>query len=522
VFERIKIRQLENRMKLEVLQRQAEALSMANSSALKASLEDEDESKWILLGGESPKELSGTDQDTLRRNAQTMFYRNCHARNLIRLIEKYVVGRGFTITPKSEEEKVSEHWNTFWRNNRMELRKKEIVRRTMRDGECFIRYFKERDGQLSVRFMQPDKIANPEDKQGANANLSHGIETDRNDIETVIAYWYDGQRIAAEDVQHIKIFADSDVLRGRSYLEPAMAHLNNYKTWLRDRINLNRLRSMVGLVRKVEGTPTQAANIKAGYETSARTAPDGTPLMRAPDGVSLFTVNKGVSYEFMTPNLQASDVQNDGRAILLAVAAGAGQPEYMVTSDASNANYASTMVAEAPGVREFIDWQDFFGEQFREMYMKVIRAGIEAGALPSKETYTDYIDSEETVVQQPTPQERMAAAATGEIVEPKTVLAKRKKPVKRRRDTSTECLVIFPEVIHRDIKAETEAYQIQEGIGVISKRTIAARLDLDYDEEVEQMRREDEEADQPVGVAASDETAAAQSDEETHKGPPEQ
>jgi hypothetical protein len=37
-----------------------------------------------------------------------------------------------------------------------------------------------------------------------------------------------------------------------------------------------------------------------------------------------------------------------------------GLPEFMITGDASNGNYASTMIAEGPGEREIEDWQDFF------------------------------------------------------------------------------------------------------------------------------------------------------------------
>ena len=41
------------------------------------------------------------------------------------------------------------------------------------------------------------------------------------------------------------------------------------------------------------------------------------------------------------------------QAELRAIAARLVMPEFMFTSDASNANYASTMVAEGPAVRMF-------------------------------------------------------------------------------------------------------------------------------------------------------------------------
>src|SRR3990167_3647991 len=136
------------------------------------------------------------------------------------------------------------------RVNGMELRKKEIVRRTMRDGECFLRFFVKDDLPV-VRFLNPDLVKDPDNMQGLVGNMSQGVETAKDDVEEVLAYWYKDTRIPAAEVLHARILVDSDVKRGRSFLEVAMIYLAMYGQWLKDRMKLNQVRSTVALIKRV-------------------------------------------------------------------------------------------------------------------------------------------------------------------------------------------------------------------------------------------------------------------------------
>jgi len=441
---------------------------LSPNRAQRKTLEDIDESDWTILGT-SPKELDASEAGELREVAMEFFYRNSHARNILRLMEKYIVGRGFDVQPISQNPMVKRWLDTFWRVNRMDLRKKEVVRRTMRDGEAFIRFFPDQTGMLLTRFMDAGKVTEPKDKKAKN-NVTYGIETNPDDVEDVLAYWYKEERVPAEDVQHIKIMVDSDVKRGRSYLEAMLPDLKMYKDWLRDRMKLNKVRATIALVKQITGTGDQIASLVNAQKTLKRKASDNTEYAKAPEGVSVLTTSKGVDYKMLSPNLQAADVQEDGRSILLAISAGAGLPEFMVTSDSSNSNYASTLVAEAPGVREFMDWQDFFSVHFKEILAKVITAGIKAGEIPAKEEITIELEAEDP--------------ETGE---------RRPVEVQAFEETSTEVEITFPELIHREIEKETKAYVLQSNQRWISNRTAASRLDLDYDYEMEQLKQEEEE-----------------------------
>jgi len=470
MFERAKTRIIEGKIRLQKAQIDLENINDIRpiTESNNYVLPESDEADWKLMGSNSEKGLDSSDQESLREQAIKTYYKNSHGRNIIRLFEKYVAGHGFKIAPMSTTPSVKEYWNEFWKVNKMSLRAKEIVRRSMRDGETFLRYFEgdTDDTMLKVRFMNPALVADPEKRLNEIvAKVSDGILTDPDDIEEVIGYYYKNNYIEAEEVQHIKILVDSDVLRGRSYYEPLLQSLAMYKKWLTDRMKLNETRGTVALVKNVKGSPTNTANVATKYDTSRKTNVDGTPMARAPKNVSVFTTNGNISYEMLSPNLQASDVQHDGRALLLNIAAGSSLPEYMVTSDASNGSYASTMVAEGPAVMEFEDWQDFFGEAYKVMFERVIEDGISKGKIPKMESYTER-----------------------EVQPDKSI-----KEVKITEPTSTECSITFPDLVARDIKAETESYILQNNAGWMSNTTAQGRLDLDHEQEMDLMAKESEE-----------------------------
>jgi len=455
MFEGFKIRALKKQIELKALTQIVEATT-------KDALRDTDESMWTLIGGEDVRRLESSEQEEMRLQAYHLYYKNPHARNIIRLFEKYVAGRGFKVEPESKDERLVAYWDNFWTVNKMAKRSKEIVRRTMRDGEVFIRFFLSGLTPL-IRFMNPGLIKDPIDKQSTNS--SNGIVTNPDDIEEITGYWYNGKLVPAIEVLHMKILVDSDVLRGRSILEIAMPFLAMYYKWLNTRMKLSMLRSTVALIKKVTGTQSQTANIASEQNTNIRKAADNSAYSKAPEGVSVITTNQGVDYDFKSPNLQAADVHHDGRAILLAIAAGCGLPEFMVTSDASNANYASTMVAEGPAVMEFEDWQDKFAEFFKEIFSNVITMGINLNEIPPTELTTVPIVGEDDVISE----------------------------TEMQTDISQECQITFPDLVVRDIEAETKALILQRGEGWVSDHTATSELGRDYDIEHELIAEEEEE-----------------------------
>ena len=341
------------------------------------------------------KDLTGpgieTDLPTVRKRSYRAWRLDPHGRGILRNLLRFVVGRELTLdfgdtkrgvwangVPGGEVSETGKEddrlltrlvWDEFSRRNAWKLRIKELVRRTFRDGDMFLRRFV-RDGHVAVRFIEPDAVATPTNKTGGavqdtdipleawpltsddvgkKTRIIDGVEVLASDVETVVAYHVrqgdvsavdNFERVPAKDVIHLKCSADLNDARGVPFLEPILKKLSQYDTWEEYRIILNKIRTSIALVRKIEGgTAAQAQAIIAGRQPAP-----GAPLGRDPQTTSgrreaafrpgtILTPSAGVSYDFISPRLDARDASEDGRKLLLTIAVGAGMPEMLVTGD---------------------------------------------------------------------------------------------------------------------------------------------------------------------------------------------
>ena len=425
------------------------------------AMNDPDDYKWQQIG-----ELSeiGTILDPYSKNKFTnwqrhydqlnqawiFYHSNLHGRAIVRNLAKFVLGKGPVVRPKDGNEKAMKAWEEFINFNKWSIKEKEMIIRAFRDGEVFIRYFvKPNEGILKIRFLRAQYIRNPnsEKYQMDGEVVTYGIGTDPEDVEDIKNYYrctLEGnliERIPAEEVTHIKMLADSDMKRGISFLLISMPRIKQYDNWLIDRIALNKVRSAIALIKKVEGTTATLESIRDEYK-SDKYSSDMNKQKNLPAG-TILTATKGITYEMLAPKINASDVKEDGRSMLLTVAAGSGMPEMMLTADYSNANYSSSMVAQNPFVREIEDWQDFFETYYREIYARVIRA--------KKELRKGFPEN-----------------------------------------ISEDCVIEWPPLILADIKKNNEAREIQHRNKIISKTTWQQKEALDPEQERENMTIEED------------------------------
>ena len=92
----------------------------------------------------------------------------------------------------------------------------------------------------------------------------------------------------------------------------------------------------------------------------------------------------GTEYEFPAAGIDASRFVTILQAELRAIASRLVMPEFMLTSDASNANYASTMVAEGPAVKMFQRLQHDMIVEDLEVMDRVLAAAVASGRLPEE------------------------------------------------------------------------------------------------------------------------------------------
>jgi len=403
-----------------MVQEQLLALTESNESVT------EDPGRWQPVG-ELGSTMTDLKRQDLRTRARTLVSQNPHARNILRLMESYVTGAGLRLThqlrsvsPLSVIEsdsallKLADRlWKDFLTANVTHYSFQEHARRAWRDGECFLRRYSEFQWPPEVRFLDPETIGSSPDFP-----LSQGILTDPEDVESPREFLridpLDGglaERIPANDVLHTRVGVDSNQKRGVTLFAPILGTLDCYEKWIDTELHARKLQASIVLWRKVQGSPqqVQAAAVPGGTTTNS-----GSRTERFQPG-SILTTNQATEIKFLQPDTNFGDAVPLGRLLLLSIAAGVGLPEFMLTSDASNANYASTMVAEGPAVKLFQNEQLFFTQEFTRLWTWVMEVAMQQDLLPGD--FFDRVESSWTFPQLVTRDRPRERAADAQLVE---------------------------------------------------------------------------------------------------------
>lgn len=363
---------------------------------------DTDGSRWksvrqisnLSRGGVPAPFASEEELAEIRRECRALAAENEFAINGHENRISYIVGSGHSyraVAKKSltPDEKLLSAVQTviddFIRLNRWHSRQQEIVRRKDRDGECFLRFFPAENGILQVRFVEPDQVAAPPDRAN-DPTASFGIATDVLDVETVAAYWIDGRLIDADEIQHRKANVDANVKRGLPLFYPVRKNLRRAEKLLRNMSVVSEIQSAIAIIRKHRSaTAAGLEQFVAGQSNYSAMRPGGgsSHFRRFAPGTILDAL-AGTEYEFPAAGIDAGRYVIVLQAELRAIASRLVMPEFMLSSDASNANYSSTMVAEGPAVKMFERLQHEMLEDDREVMRRVIAHAVACGKLPSE------------------------------------------------------------------------------------------------------------------------------------------
>lgn len=365
----------------------------------------------------------------------------------------YTVGRGFKYEvmanpdlpddeqPGEEETRQAQAVvNAFLKSQKWGLREREMVWRADRDGECFFRFF-ETDEGIRVRFVEPEHVATPTDARGVGP-IELGIETEPDDVETVLAYWVKGERIPAEEIIHIKMNAGFADPRGIPTSLPVWKNLLRAEKLLRNMSTVAGIQAAIALIRKHTAS-------KEAVETFVDRTKDASQVdpvsgrqrsLQRFSSAEVIDAPKGTEYDFPAKGTNAEQFVEVLNAELRAIASRLNMPEFMLTSNAANANYASTLVSEGPVVKCFKALQDFFGQLSGEPIIRRVLLHAETmGDLPRDLT------------------ERLSIKIDAPMVEV------------------------------RDRLKLSQAFEIERNAGVRSPQSWAREVGLDYDREQDQL-----------------------------------
>lgn len=285
------------------------------------------------------------------------------ARNAVNTYTFFLIGGGSNVSFESEADDVA--WGKLSRQVRWKRMERQIVKGACLFGETFA-MVEPKKGQTFTDqggVLVPMETAAREMGSGQarlrvlNTFDIEDIRTAPGDPETVLAYM---QRVDADtlighepvDVVHFTLDTMPGNVRGHPILLPVLQPLFFYRSFLSNRHWLNMVRTRIPLILRRKGGGAGAmANLKTKY---AKLPAPGT----------VWTLPGTVEAEFPAHNIGAQDVKADGQQFLRTVAMGIQLPEFLLTADASNANYSSSVVAEAPAMQMFHDIQGILSDLF--------------------------------------------------------------------------------------------------------------------------------------------------------------
>ena len=247
------------------------------------------------------------------------------------------------------------------------------MRRLDRDGERFLRFFPDvENGVLRVRFVEPLEIQNPPGATAAEGWF-YGIRFARHggglDMETPLEYAIVDinpqgsvtelrEKVPAADVQRLTANVDLSSPRGLPVFYALESHLTDAVRTLKATGRIVEFRAGIAMIRRHVNATRELVQDAGGSMRGADG--DGRPRVRTArmyPYAAIIDTSDATDYQFPS---EAAPVDKNVAAIqaeLRAAAAALGMPEYMLSGDASNANYSSTMVAEGPAVKTFEEMQ---------------------------------------------------------------------------------------------------------------------------------------------------------------------
>lgn len=309
------------------------------------------ETYGLLALGSTDREFDQSLRDEVSRQAWNQYRDNPMAANFVNALNAFVFGPGFAVS--HEDPKADAEIQDYIDADDFYTTASEEFNRYLLDGITYnFIYFDTLTGDMAVREIDPLEIKS--------------VIPDEHDYKKIIGIYREytrttwdrtgqqvGSYIEKEFIEHDQRldeqgfpFALRDFLvwrrptlsnnqYGLSFLAPVLYYLALYKRVID--VGVKQQLAATSFAWDVEVDEVDDKKVKA-YR--AKLIERG-----APKPGSFLVHNKQVKYTPMAPRLSPGRSDLMARLISLLITAGTGVPEFIVTGDASNANYASTSVA---------------------------------------------------------------------------------------------------------------------------------------------------------------------------------
>lgn len=378
-----------------------------------------------LAGRNLPAFASEQDLHRIRGVARRLADVDEHAIGILENLTNYVIGTGlvYTVSAKGRPPAALEGDDAspagrlaqaarqvledlFLRRQWSGELERELFRRAHRDGEFFLWLAPEKAGRARVRIVEPEWVTEPADPRRleqwlgeARLDWSLGVAAEAGDAARVHGYfveWPAEQQggescsyIPARQMVHCRLNVDRNVKRGLSDFYAVWETLQRADRLLGNTLQGAAVRAAIAYI--TEHAPGAGG---AQIQNLTATLSDASFAARTSSGVRTVRVNQreaGTRLDVEHGRTFHAGMQGtpEGpshvqvlQAALRRIGARWCMPEYMISGDASNANYSSTLVAESPFVKAAEAQQALFRDCFREAIWKVLGIAAQAGRLP--------------------------------------------------------------------------------------------------------------------------------------------
>lgn len=286
----------------------------------------------------------------------------------------------------------------------------EIYKHSIIDGEAILHLQMKADRRVRVYRREPDELRTPANTRDLNdwieqtyglglteefvPSWSFAVLTRADQPDEPLGYHFvsdesgvNWEYADASKVVHIKRNVPRNAKRGFSDLFPVEGDATRGSKLMRNMTEGATARAAIILIREMVAgaTRTGAENLLGeNGSTPPRQSTSDSQSQRTErfDRPRIYTVSNGLQYKSPPSAEEIADFLLLAKEVKRQQAVRWSMPEYLFSGDASNAAYASTMVAESPFVKSCEAEQRIYSKYFVDLLWKMLRLRHEAGAFP--------------------------------------------------------------------------------------------------------------------------------------------
>lgn len=432
-------------------------------------------------GGNAPTFSTDQELANIRGAARIICDGSVNAKCAMQNLVNYVIGAGFNYTvadknkvvkpdgePTPLAKEATDIIEEFLERTKYGTakRRKRLLWQQRRDGEYFVTLWHIGEGKTDYRVTDPGFFITPFntrvlDEQyqipdGSPADWTFGVHTPEDDYERHVGYYAqysdspaDYEYFTPDRIVHSRINVDDAIKRGLSDFYWVYTALSDASKLMRNGVRgATVLSAIAAVVEHPQGTnEEQVSSFKSGMAVSSYSEPTRkggrTQYVHKYNPGSILHVPNGQKYQpspLASQGVAGSIVEIE-QAVLRIIGSNWCMPEFMISSDASNNNYASILVSGSPFVKFVESLQGDCTEEDEELLWKVLAIANAAG--------------------------RFARGMMMEQIKSELVIK-----------------IEAPQASIEDKDKETNRNQTLSQAGLLSDRTWATKAGLDYDQEM--------------------------------------